>query len=45
MFTGAVSIVPGGYNLDKTNQSFAADAVIPEGSLAIVDEIREEVLK
>lgn len=43
VFTGAVSIVPGGYNLDKTNQSFAADAVIPEGSLAIVDETNRTV--
>lgn len=43
MFTGAVSIVPGGYNLDKINQSFAADAVIPEGSLAIVDETNRTV--
>lgn len=43
VFTGAVSIVPGGYNLDKVNQSFAADAVIPEGSLAIVDETNRTV--
>ena len=43
VFTGAVSIVPGGYNLDKINQSFAADAVIPEGSLAIVDETNRTV--
>lgn len=43
VFTGAVSIVPGGYNLDKANQSFAADAVIPEGSLAIVDETNRTV--
>ncbi len=43
VFTGAVSIVPGGYNLDTENQSFAADAVIPEGSLAIVDETNRTV--
>lgn len=43
VFTGAVSIVPGGYNLDKENQSFAADAVIPEGSLAVVDEANRTV--
>ncbi len=43
VFTGAVSIVPGGYNLDKVNQSFAENAVIPEGSLAIVDETNRTV--
>lgn len=43
VFTGAVSIVPGGFNLDKENQSFAADATIPEGSLAVVDEIHRTV--
>lgn len=43
VFTGAVSIVPGGYNLDKTNQSFAQGDVIPEGSLAIVNETNRTV--
>lgn len=43
MFTGAVSIVPGGYNLDKTNQSFAEGDVIPEGSLAVVNESNRTV--
>lgn len=43
VFTGAVSIVPGGYNLDKQNQSFELNSVIPEGSLAIVDESNRTV--
>lgn len=43
VFTGPVSIVPGGYNLDKVNQSFAVGSVIPDGSLAIVDETNRTV--
>lgn len=43
VFTGSVSIVPGGYNLDVQNQSFARGSVVPEGSLAIVDETNRTV--
>lgn len=38
VFTGSPSLVPGGYNLDVTNQSFRIGDVIPAGSLALVDE-------
>ncbi len=38
IFTGSPAIVPGGFNLDVTNQSFAVGTVIPAGSLAIYDE-------
>lgn len=38
VFTGAPAIAPGGYNLDKTNQSYEPGMVIPAGSLAIADE-------
>lgn len=38
VFTGSPSIVPGGFNLDVTNQSFEVGDVVPAGSLAIVDE-------
>lgn len=36
VFTGSPSIVPGGFNLDVTNQSFEVGDVIPAGSLALV---------
>ena len=43
VFTGAPAIVPGGFNLDKTNQSFELGAVVPAGSLAVVDEATRTV--
>lgn len=38
IFTGSPSIVTGGFNLDKTSQSYAVGDVIPAGSLAIFNE-------
>lgn len=43
VFTGSVSIVHGGYNLDTQNQSFVPGSLIPEGSLAVVDETNRTV--
>lgn len=43
IFTGSPSIVPGGFNLDKDNQNFAVDDVIPAGVLAIRDEVARKV--
>ena len=38
IFTGSPSIVTGGFNLNRTAQSFNAGDIIPAGSLAIRDE-------
>lgn len=38
VFTGSPSIVPGGFNLDKTNQAFNEGDIIPIGSVAKFDE-------
>ncbi|MGV8135913.1 MAG: hypothetical protein AB2L20_11920 [Mangrovibacterium sp.] len=38
IFTGSPAIVPGGFNLDKDNQSFTVGQSIPAGTLAIYDE-------
>ena len=38
IFTGSPSIVPGGFNLDVTNQSFKVGDTIPQGSVAKFDE-------
>lgn len=38
VFTGSPAIVPGGFNLDVTNQNFAVGSTIPAGSLAITEE-------
>lgn len=43
VFTGSPSLVSGGFNLDVTNQTFKVGAVIPAGSLAIVDEASRTV--
>ena len=43
VFTGSPSIVPGGFNLDVTNQTFKVGDIIPAGSLAIVDETARTV--
>jgi len=38
VFTGSPSIVPGGFNLDVTNQSFNVGDIIPIGSVATFNE-------
>ncbi len=38
VFTGSPSIVPGGFNLDVTNQSFNVGDIIPIGTVAKFDE-------
>ena len=38
VFTGSLSIVPGGFNLDVTNQSFNVGDIIPIGSVATFNE-------
>lgn len=38
IFNGSPAIVPGGFNLDKVNQSFTLGQSIPAGTLAIYDE-------
>lgn len=38
VFTGSPSIVTGGFNLDVQNQSFEKGSLIPEGTLAVMDE-------
>ena len=38
VFTGSPSIVPGGFNLDKTNQSFKVGDIIPIGTVCKFDE-------
>jgi hypothetical protein len=38
IFTGSPAIVPGGFDLDKVNQSFTVGQSIPAGTLAIYDE-------
>lgn len=38
VFTGSPSIVPGGFNLDKTNQSFKEGDIIPIGTVCKFDE-------
>lgn len=43
VFTGSPSLVPGGFNLDVTNQTFEVGDVIPAGSLAIADEATRTV--
>ena len=43
IFTGSPAIVPGGFNLDKDNQNFAVDDVIPAGTLAMRDEVTRKV--
>lgn len=43
IFTGSPSIVPGGFNLDVTNQRFTVGDVIPAGTLAIVNEETRKV--
>lgn len=42
-FTGSPTIVPGGFNLDKTSQNFRVGDVIPAGTLAIYDEQKRTV--
>lgn len=43
IFSGSPSIVPGGFNLDVTNQQFAVGDVIPAGTLAIANEETRKV--
>lgn len=43
IFSGSPSIVPGGFNLDVTNQQFAVGDVIPAGALAIANEETRKV--
>lgn len=43
IFTGSPTIVPGGFNLDKTSQNFRVGDVIPAGTLAIYDEQKRTV--
>lgn len=43
IFTGSVAIVQGGFNLDKVNQNFAVNDIIPAGTLAIKDEVNRTV--
>ena len=43
IFTGSPTIVPGGFNLDKTSQNFRVGDVIPAGTLAIYDEQKHTV--
>lgn len=43
IFSGSPSIVPGGFNLDVTNQHFAVGDVIPAGTLAIANEETRKV--
>ncbi len=43
IFTGSPSLVPGGFNLDKTSQNFTVGDVIPGGTLAIYDEQTRKV--
>lgn len=43
IFSGSPSIVPGGFNLDVTNQQFAVGDVIPAGTLAIMNEETRKV--
>lgn len=38
IFSGSPTIVPGGFNLDRTKQNFSAGDIIPAGTLAIFDE-------
>lgn len=38
IFSGSPTIVPGGFNLDITNQNFAVGDLIPAGTLAIFNE-------
>lgn len=38
VFTGSPSIVPGGFNLDVTNQNFNVGDIIPIGTVAKFDE-------
>lgn len=43
IFTGSPAIVMGGFNLDRENQNFTVDDVIPAGTLAIRDEETRKV--
>ena len=42
IFTGSPTIVPGGFNLDKTSQNFRVGDVIPAGKLDIYDEQKND---
>lgn len=44
IFTGSPSIVPGGFNLDVSEQSFNVGDIVPAGSLALYDEQTRKVL-